>query len=111
MKAFKELGFQRTMYDEEELRTSARRENPKITFSNTQWRKTWDRLDVRISRGDGGAALNLVSGTDAEYFSQTGKILQPLAASEDVQEAAGRLEQRCNGVIPVSPDSVPPAAP
>jgi len=40
MKTFQVLGFERTMYDQDELRTSARKENPKITFSNTQFRKT-----------------------------------------------------------------------
>jgi hypothetical protein len=111
IKAFQELGFQRTMYDEEELRTSARRENPKITFSNTTWRKTWDRLDVRAPRGEGGGRLEVLSVTEAEYFAQTGKILQPVSTSQEVQEAARKLESRCSGSVPVSPDSVPPASP
>jgi hypothetical protein len=111
MKGFQEFGFQRTMYDEEELRTSARRENPKITFSDTRWRKTWDRLDVQVSRAEKGALLEIQSVTEAEYFTQTGKIVEPVSTSKEAQEAAQKLGSRCNGSIPVSPDSVPPASP
>ena len=111
MKGFQELRFQRTMYDEEELRTSARRENPKITFSDTRWRKTWDRLDVQVSRGEKGALLEIKSLTEAEYFTQVGKLLEPVPTSKEVQEAAQKLESRCTRSMPVSPDSVPPASP
>jgi hypothetical protein len=111
MKAFQELGFQRTMYDEEDLRTSARRVNPGITFSNTAWRKTWDRLDVEIEQGQAGIALNILSVTEAEYFSQQGKLLEQIAPSGEVQESARKLESRCSGATPVSPDSVPSANP
>ena len=109
MKAFKDLGFQRTMYDEDELRTSARKENPKITFSNTQFRKTWDRLDVDIHPGTAGTELEILTVTEAEYFSQTGKILEQLPPTPEVQQAARDLQARCNGSTPVQPDSVPPA--
>lgn len=111
MKAFQELGFQRTMYDEEDLRTSARKVNPAITFSNTSWRKTWDRLDVEVEQGQPGIALNILSVTEAEYFSQQGKLLEQIAPSPEVQEAARKLESRCSGAVPFSPDSVPPANP
>jgi hypothetical protein len=109
MKAFKDLGFQRTMYDEDELRTSARKENPTITFSNTQFRKAWDRLDVDIHSGTAGTELEILKVTEAEYFTQTGKVLEQLPPSAEVQQAASDLQARCNGSTPVQPDSVPPA--
>jgi hypothetical protein len=109
MKAFRDLGFQRTMYDEEDLRTSARKENPKISFSNTQFRKAWDRLDVDIGPGAAGTEMEILTVTEAEYFSQTGKILEQLPPSAEVQQAARDVQARCNGSTPVQPDSVPPA--
>jgi hypothetical protein len=109
MKAFRDLGFQRTMYDEDEFRTSARKENPKITFSNTQFRKTWDRLDVKIQPGAAGTELEILKVTEAEYFTQTGKSLNQLPPSAEVEQAARDLQARCNGSTPVQPDSVPPA--
>ena len=111
MKAFQELGFQRTMYNQEELQTSARKENRKITFSNTQFRKTWDRLDVQIEPGESGTALDVLPVTEAEYFSQTGKTLEQLSPSEDVRESARKLLARCDGSVAVSPDSVPAVNP
>ena len=109
MKAFKDLGFQRTMYDEDELRTSARKENPTISFSNTQFRKAWDRLDVEVHPGTAGTELEILRVTEAEYFSQTGKILEQLPPSPEVQQAARDLEARCNVSTPVQSDSVPAA--
>jgi hypothetical protein len=99
------------MYDEEELRTSARKVNPAITFSNTAWRKTWDRLDVDVKQEQSGIALNILTVTEAEYFSQQGKLLEQIAPSGEVQEAARKLESRCSGAVPVSQDSVPSANP
>ena len=63
MKTFQVLGFERTMYDQDELRTSARKENPKITFSNTQFRKTWDRLDVNVRPGTAGTDIDIATAT------------------------------------------------
>jgi hypothetical protein len=109
MKAFQALGFQRTMYDQDGMRTSARKENPKITFSNTQFRKTWDRLDVTIQTGTAGSDIAIVTATEAEYFSQNGKNLEPLSPSPDVQQAAKDLRARCGGSETSPSDSVPPA--
>jgi len=109
MKAFKDLGFQRTMYDEGDLRTSARKENPKISFSNTQFRKAWDRLDVDIGPGAAGTEVEILTVTEAEYFSQTGKILEQLSPSAEVQQAARDVRARCDGSKPFQSDSVPPA--
>jgi hypothetical protein len=109
MKAFKDLGFQRTMYDEEDLRTSARKENPTFTVSSTQFRKAWDRLDVDIGPGAAGTEVEILTVTEAEYFSQTGKILEQLPPSAEVQQAARAVQARCNGSTPVQPDSVPAA--
>jgi hypothetical protein len=109
MKAFKDLEFKRTMYDEDELRTSARKENPTITFSNTQFRKAWDRLDVDIHPGAGGTEMEILEVTEVEYFTQTGKTFEQIQPSPEVQQAARDLQVRCNGSTPVQPDSVPEA--
>jgi hypothetical protein len=110
MKTFTALGFQRTMYDQGELRTSAKRENPKITFSNTQFRKTWDRLDVDVQAGANGTDLDVVSVTEVEYFRQNGKYLEPIAPSPEVQQAARELQSRCSGSEPSPRDSIPAAS-
>jgi len=109
MKSFQALGYQRTMYDQDAMRTSARKENPKITFSNTQFRKTWDRLDVMVHTGNTGTEIAVVTATEAEYFSQNGKNLEPLSPSPEVQQAAGQLRARCGGSEASPSDSVPPA--
>jgi hypothetical protein len=103
------LGFQRTMFDQDELRTSARKENPKITFSNTQFRKTWDRLDVKVQPADSGTAMDVTAITEAEYFSQNGKNLEPLKPSAEVRQAAEQLQTRCEHLEPTTKDSVPSA--
>jgi hypothetical protein len=110
MKTFQTLGFQRTMYDEDELRTSARKENPKITFSNTQFRKTWDRLDVDIGAGTSGTEMEIVTVTEAEYFGQRGKTLEQVPPSPEVKQAARDLQARCDGSAPNPADSVPQVA-
>lgn len=97
------------MYDEDDLRTSAKKENPKISFSNTAFRKTWDRLDVDIHAGAAGTEVEILTVTEAEYFTQTGKVLEQLQPSAEVGEAARDLRARCNGSTPVQSDSVPPA--
>jgi hypothetical protein len=111
MQAFRALDFQRTMYDEGDLRTSAKKENPKITFSNTQFRKTWDRLDVEIHAESAGTGIHIQAITEAEYFSQNGKNFQRLSPSQEVQEATHQLEARCGGPSSSRSDSVPPAQP
>jgi hypothetical protein len=105
------LGFQRTMFDQDELRTSARKENPKITFSNTQFRKTWDRLDAQVQAANSGTALDITAITEAEYFSQNGKNFERLSPSDEVRQAAAALKKRCAQVPPTTKDSVPQAAP
>jgi hypothetical protein len=109
MKTFQALRFQRTTYDQDELRTSAKRENPKITFSNTQFRKTWDRLDVDVKPGTAGTEIDIVTITEAEYFSQNGKNFERLSPSPEVQQAARELRTRCGESAPISTDSAPSA--
>jgi hypothetical protein len=106
MKTFTALGFQRTMYDEDELRTSARKENPEVTFSSTQFRKTWDRLDVDVRPGSTGTELAVVMVTEAEYFSQNGKNFERVKTSVQAEEAAQRLQSRCAGATTPGRDSV-----
>jgi hypothetical protein len=112
MNTMKAIGFQRTMYDENDRRTSGRRENPNITFSSTQFRKTWDRLDVQVLAASDGTQVEVLPVTEAEYFGQNGKNFQPLTPSDDVQAAARKLQRDCGGA-PSAPaaDSVPAAAP
>ena len=110
MNTMKSMGFQRTMYDEGDLRTSGRKENPKISFSSTQFRKTWDRLDVRVVTAAAGTQVEALPVTEAEYFSQNGKNFQSLAPSDDVQLAAHKLQRDCAGA-PATPAASPGAAP
>jgi hypothetical protein len=107
MKTFQTLGYQRTMYDQDERRTSARKENPDITFSSLQFRKTWDRLDVQVQAGTNGTDIDVVSKTEVEYFRQNGKVLEPIEPSAEVQQAAQELQRRCAGSEPGLRDSVP----
>jgi hypothetical protein len=109
MQVFQQLGFQRTMYDQSDLRTSAKKVNPNITFSNTQFRKTWDRLDVDVKAGGTGTGINIQAVTEAEYFSQNGKNFERLSPSPEVQQAAQQLQTRCATGSSSRSDSVPAA--
>jgi len=102
MKQFEQLGFQRTMYDKDELRTSARKVNPKITFSNVQFRRTWDRLDVQIRAGTKGTDVNVTASTVAEYFSQNALNYNSLPPSDDVKLAAQTVQRACSSAAPAA---------
>ena len=106
MDTFQKLKFQRISYDTDAFRTSARRVNPKITFSNVQFRKTWDRLDVEIRAGAKGTEVNVTATTVAEYFSQNALNYNTLPPSDEVKEAAQAVQNACSG-----PTAVPPAQP
>jgi hypothetical protein len=110
MKQFEELGFQRTMYDKDELRTSARKVNPKITFSNVQFRKTWDRLDVQVRAGATGTDVNVTSTTVAEYFSENAQNYNALPPTDDVKQAAQTLQRACSAPA-LGPTSAPGSQP
>jgi hypothetical protein len=98
MKAFEAEGFRRTLYDKDELRTSARRVNSKITFSNVQFRKAYDVLDVDINSGASGETeMKVKASTLAEYFTQAGQVFETQATSTDAQEAARTITSRCGG--------------
>jgi hypothetical protein len=103
MKQFDELGFQRTMYDKDDLRTSARKVNPGITFSNVQFRKAWDRLDVQVAPGANGTDLKVTPSTVAEYFSQTGPIYNQVKTSEQANQAAQALQRACGAASATAP--------
>jgi hypothetical protein len=109
MNTMKAIGFQRTMYDEGDRRTSGRRENPNITFSSTQFRKTWDRLDVQVLAGSDGTQVEVLPVTEAEYFGQAGKYFQPLSPSEDVVQAGQKLQRDCASAPGAPADTVPSA--
>jgi len=116
MKQFEQLGYQRTMYDKDEFRTSGRKVNPKITFSNVQFRRTWDRLDVEIGPGASGTEVKVTPSTAAEYFGQTGPNYTQLKTSDEAAQAAAAVQQVCRAAAPPAPPSGPapqaaPAAP
>ncbi len=93
---FQKIKFQRISYDTEAFRASARRVNPKITFSDVQFRKTWDRLDVEIRAGANGTDLNVTATTVAEYFSQNAQNYNALPPSDEVKEAAQAVQNACS---------------
>jgi hypothetical protein len=107
MKQFEQLGFQRTMYDKDELRTSARKVNPKITFSNVQFRRTWDRLDVQVRPGATGTDVNVTASTVAEYFSQNALNYNSLPPSDEAKAAAQTVQRACSSATPAA--AAPPA--
>jgi hypothetical protein len=96
MDQFQKLKFQRISYDTDAFRASARRVNPKITFSNVQFRKTWDRLDVEIRAGAKGTDVNVTATTVAEYFSQNAQNYNALPPSDEVKEAAQAVQNACS---------------
>ena len=107
MDQFQKLKFQRMSYDTDALRTSARRVNPKITFSNVQFRKTWDRLDVQIQAGAKGTDVDITATTVAEYFSQNALNYNTLPPSDDVKDAAQAIQQAC-GATATAPAAADP---
>jgi 2-oxoglutarate dehydrogenase E2 component (dihydrolipoamide succinyltransferase) len=117
MKEFEQLGYQRTMYDKDDLRTSARKVNPKITFSDVQFRKTWDRLEVEIGPGASGTDVKVTPSTAAEYFTQIGPTYNQLKTSDEATQAAQAVQQACHAAAPAAPAAQPagpapqPAAP
>ena len=110
MKQFEQLGYQRTMYDKDEFRASGRKVNPKITFSNVQFRRTWDRLDVEIGPGASGTDLKVTPSTAAEYFGQTGPNYNQLKTSDEATEAAKAVQAACR-TAPAAAPAPQPAAP
>jgi hypothetical protein len=110
LKQFEQLGYQRTMYDKGAFRAAGRKENPKITFSNTQFRKTWDRLEVEIGPGASGTDLKVTPSTAAEYFGQTGTVYDQLKTSDDATEAAKAVQQSCHAGAP-APAPAPTSQP
>jgi hypothetical protein len=107
LQQFELLKFQRTSYDTDRYRASAHRVNPKITFSNVQFRKTWDRLDVEIGAGAAGTDVRVTPSTVAEYFSQTGPTYNQLKTSEDADQAAGTIQRACSTAAPAAAAPAP----
>ncbi len=98
MKAFEAEGFRRMSFDKDELRTTARRVNPKYSVSNVQFQKAFDQLDVDIESGaNGETEMKVSASTVAEYFSQAGQIFEPRQTSAEAKEAARTLAARCGG--------------
>lgn len=98
MKAFEAEGFRRVSYDKDELRTAARRVNPKYTVSNVSFQKAYDQLEVDINSGSSGETVMAVqASTIAEYFSQAGQTYETMKTSAEAQEAARTIASRCGG--------------
>ena len=106
MREFEVLGYQRTSYDKDAMLTKARKVNPTISFSNVQFRRGWDLLEVQVRAGATGTDLKVTPSTAAEYFGQTGPVLNPLETSAEAKEAAATLQQACS-----SSATAPPPAP
>jgi len=96
IKEFETLGYQRTSYDKDALRTAARKVNPRITFSNVQFRRTWDLLEVQAQAGAKGTDLKVTTSTAAEYFGQTGPILNTIETSAEAKDAAAAMQRTCS---------------
>ena len=96
MREFDVLEYQRTSYDKQRLLTKARKVNPKITFSNVQFRRGWDFLEVQVQAGAKGTDLKVTPSTAAEYFGQTGPVLNQLETSAEAKEAAATLQNVCS---------------
>jgi hypothetical protein len=96
MRQFETLGYQRTSYDKDALRTTARKVNPKITFSNVQFRRTWDLLEAKAQAGARGTDLKVTASTAAEYFGQTGPVLNTIATSAEAKDAAAAIQRSCS---------------
>lgn len=98
MKTFEAEGFKRSSYDKDEYRISARRVNTKISFSNVQFQKAYDVIEVDINSGASGETeMKLAASTMAEYFSQAGQVFETQQTSADAQEAARTIASRCGG--------------
>jgi hypothetical protein len=98
MKGFEADGFKRTSYDKDELRTTARRVNPNIRVSNTQFQKAYDVLEVDIGTGaNGETELNVKASTVGEYFNQAGQVYETQKTSPQAVEAARTIAARCGG--------------
>src|SRR4051812_26736288 len=89
------LGFDRTSHDDQDLRLTARKENPKITFSSPQFQKTLDMIEAQAVNGPTGTELNVKASTSAQYFSQTGLIYNQLSTSDDAKRAAQTILSKC----------------
>jgi hypothetical protein len=104
------LGFQRTSHDDERLRVTARKENPKITFSSPQFRKTWDQIEAEVVNAPTGTELNVKASTVAEYFAQTGVIYNQLSTSKEATQAAQTVLHRCSAPAGPVPAPAPPSS-
>jgi hypothetical protein len=103
------LGFERTSHDDKEFRLTARKQNPKITFSSPQFQRTLDRIEAHAVAGPAGTELQLTASTVAQYFAQTGLIYNELSPSDDVKRAAQELLHRCSEPAPPAPPAPAPA--
>lgn len=107
MREFEVLGYQRTSWDKDALRTTARKVNPKINFSNVQFRKTWDLLEAQVSAGAAGTDLKVSASTAAEYFGQTGPVLNTLETSPEAKDAAATIQRVCSSAATAPPPPPP----
>lgn len=103
------LGFERTSHDDKEFRLTARKENPKITFSSPQFQKTLDRIEAQAVAGPTGTELHVKATTVAQYFAQTGLIYNELSPSDDAKRAAQTILSKCSQPAAPVPAPAPPS--
>jgi hypothetical protein len=103
------LKFQRVSHDDDELRVTARKVNPEITFSSPTFRKTWDRIEAQVVNAPTGTALDVRASTVAEYFTQIGPTFNQLSTSKEAKQAAETVLQRCSAPAMPVPAPAPPS--
>ena len=102
MKAFRDLGFQRTMYDEQDLRTSARKENTKISFLEHPVPQGLGSARRGHRAGAAGTEVEILMVTESEYFGPDGKDPRTAPAQRrGARTAPAMFQARCNGSTPV----------
>jgi hypothetical protein len=96
LQQFEQLGFARTMYDKSDFRTSAKKPNPNISYSDLQFRGAWDRLEVQAKPDPNGARLKITPSTFAEYYGHTGPRYSQLSTSDGATQAANAIQRACS---------------
>jgi hypothetical protein len=91
------LDYQRTSYDDDELRISARKIDPRARRPDVQFRRVLHKLEIDVeTEPDGQSTIQVLARTFAEYSTQRGPTEVEEKASEEVVAAARQLQQRCS---------------
>jgi hypothetical protein len=91
------LDYERTSYDDSELRISARKIDPRARRPDVQFRRVLHKLEVDVeTEADGQSNIQVLARTFAEYSTQRGPTEVEETASEEVVAVARQLQQRCS---------------